>query len=552
VQRIAYSYTRFSTPRQEEGDSERRQIEAARQYAAENGFILDQSIGVDRGKSAWTGANIADGALGAFIRRIGAHQISKGSILIVESPDRISRQTFSEAYPTYQRILNAGIEIHFPSIREVLKPHHSFTDFLRIGIEIDRGNSESARKSERCGAAWSRKRKEANGKAAMSARVPLWLKAEKGKPIEKIPERAAIIRKMFEWAAKGLGQFVICDKLIDANVPPWGPTYKGRAPRWTPAYVSSILSSRAVIGEYQPYISPKGKPRVKDGATIPNYYPPIIPISLFQTVQEVRRTFANAKFGESLRRGKDLHSDKNLFRRLVWDANNGAPMVFRNFEGGYSCLVTTHRKNLRQHKVDYRTFERIMLEFLSAADWKAIAREGEKGVPTELLARQEVLAGLIDDNSKVLGRYRAMIADPDFAGFDSIQSDYKLALLESRRLVEERTVLKAQIDACCRANETISQTKGVDMYAVGRGSKEDRLKLRLYLAQRIERIDIDFRAEYKGNLAIFHFGGKGTFVDLTPEQLPEGKGMVAKVTFTNHAERLVIFTPDGGHLLWLK
>jgi hypothetical protein len=145
--------------------------------------------------------------------------------------------------------LNAGIEIHFPSIREVLRPHHSFTDFLRIGIEIDRGNSESARKSERCGAAWSRKRKEANGKAAMSARVPLCLKAEKGKPIEKIPERAAIVRKMFEWAAKGLGQFIICDKLIDANVPPWGPTYKGRAPRWTPAYVSSILPSRAVIGE---------------------------------------------------------------------------------------------------------------------------------------------------------------------------------------------------------------------------------------------------------------------------------------------------------------
>ena len=113
VQRIVYSYTRFSTPRQEEGDSERRQIEAARQYAAENAFILDESIGVDRGKSAWTGANIADGALGAFIKRIEAHQIPKGSVLIVESPDRISRQTFSEAYPTYQRILNAGIKVIF-------------------------------------------------------------------------------------------------------------------------------------------------------------------------------------------------------------------------------------------------------------------------------------------------------------------------------------------------------------------------------------------------------------------------------------------------------
>ena len=33
MQRIAFSYTRFSTLAQEQGDSERRQIESARRYA---------------------------------------------------------------------------------------------------------------------------------------------------------------------------------------------------------------------------------------------------------------------------------------------------------------------------------------------------------------------------------------------------------------------------------------------------------------------------------------------------------------------------------------
>jgi Recombinase len=75
----------------------------------------------------------------------------------------------------------------------------------------------------------------------MSPRVPLWLKALKGKPIEVIPERAAIVRKMFEWAAKGLGAYMICDKLVKPGVPPWGPVYKGRPPRWTPYYVSDTL-----------------------------------------------------------------------------------------------------------------------------------------------------------------------------------------------------------------------------------------------------------------------------------------------------------------------
>jgi hypothetical protein len=91
------------------------------------------------------------------LKRIESKTIPWGSILIVESPDRASRQRFSEAYPTYQRILSAGIEIHFLSIRDVLKPEHSFTNILRVGVEIDRANCESVLKSERVGEAWSKK-----------------------------------------------------------------------------------------------------------------------------------------------------------------------------------------------------------------------------------------------------------------------------------------------------------------------------------------------------------------------------------------------------------
>jgi len=53
-------------------------------------------------------------------------------------------------------ILSAGIEIHFLSICDVLKPNHSFTDILRVGVEIDRANAESVLKSDRIGAAFRR------------------------------------------------------------------------------------------------------------------------------------------------------------------------------------------------------------------------------------------------------------------------------------------------------------------------------------------------------------------------------------------------------------
>jgi DNA invertase Pin-like site-specific DNA recombinase len=113
------------------------------------------------------------------------------AILVVESPDRVSRQRFSDSYPTYQRTLNAGIEIHFAalSVRDLLIPEHSCTDIFRVGVEIDRANAESVLKSERVGAAWTKKRKQASGH---ERRVPLWLKAVKGNPIEVIPERAAM------------------------------------------------------------------------------------------------------------------------------------------------------------------------------------------------------------------------------------------------------------------------------------------------------------------------------------------------------------------------
>ena len=51
----AYSYIRFSSTRQEEGDSLRRQIEAASKYAEQNNLSLDTTLNLrDLGVSAFT------------------------------------------------------------------------------------------------------------------------------------------------------------------------------------------------------------------------------------------------------------------------------------------------------------------------------------------------------------------------------------------------------------------------------------------------------------------------------------------------------------------
>ncbi|MEC8482220.1 MAG: recombinase family protein, partial [Pseudomonadota bacterium] len=93
-QRKAYSYLRFSTPEQMKGDSFRRQTALAQSYASKNNLILDNELTFeDLGVSAYQGRNKAKGNLGLFLEAVQTGLIERDSVLLVESLDRISRET---------------------------------------------------------------------------------------------------------------------------------------------------------------------------------------------------------------------------------------------------------------------------------------------------------------------------------------------------------------------------------------------------------------------------------------------------------------------------
>jgi hypothetical protein len=88
----AYSYLRFSTPEQEEGDSIRRQLAVTKAYAKELKLELDESLRFeDKGVSAFRGRNSAEGELARFLECAQVGKVPAGSWLLVESLDRISR-----------------------------------------------------------------------------------------------------------------------------------------------------------------------------------------------------------------------------------------------------------------------------------------------------------------------------------------------------------------------------------------------------------------------------------------------------------------------------
>ncbi|HKK96552.1 MAG TPA: recombinase family protein, partial [Marivita sp.] len=106
----AYSYLRISTDRQLSGDGIRRQLEQSKTYAEQHDYELVDTL-QDIGVSAFKGKNAKEGALGMFIAAIDDGDIEKGSVLIVESLDRLSRDNVLTAFNQFTNIIQKGIGI---------------------------------------------------------------------------------------------------------------------------------------------------------------------------------------------------------------------------------------------------------------------------------------------------------------------------------------------------------------------------------------------------------------------------------------------------------
>ena len=181
----AFSYKRFSTLEQGKGDSLNRQTTMARAWSDRKGVPLDTEFNLtDRGVSAYRGANTETGALGAFLDMVRAGAIPRGSWLLVESLDRISRQVVRKAARTIEDIVDAGItvvDLHDGEREYSAEALDSDpTLFLMMALRFMRSNEESAIKGSRVAAKYRSKRKSFAGDQALdkpyTRRLPAWMR----------------------------------------------------------------------------------------------------------------------------------------------------------------------------------------------------------------------------------------------------------------------------------------------------------------------------------------------------------------------------------------
>jgi DNA invertase Pin-like site-specific DNA recombinase len=395
---VAYSYVRFSTPEQRRGDSLRRQTEVTVKWCEKSGARLDTSLTFhDLGKSAYFGEhrkNPDRHALAAFLKMVEDGKVPRGSYLVIESLDRLTREHVRAGLMLLLGLIEAGIRIVQLSPSEMLYDEGSDEMALMIAIvELSRGHRESKRKSDVIGPVWRKKKAAAREGKIITRRLPAWVEVRDGR-LALIPEKADTVRLLFRLSAAGYGQQRIVAKMTRDGVPPLA----GGA--WEGSYVGKILRDRRALGDYQP----RGKGRKPDAHPVPNYFPPVVSEAEFHAARAgaaQRKRAARGRIGDQV----------NVFAKMIHDARDGSAyyMTARVDRGNrYHVLSNlSSQGRAKCNSIPYLPFERAFLSLLREVDPGEVM--GHDGGPDEVLA----LAGEVE---RVQSSIAAIVADMDAHG----------------------------------------------------------------------------------------------------------------------------------------
>src|SRR6266568_3959242 len=231
AQTRAYSYVRFSTSQQAAGASLQRQTEKAAKYALEHGLELDTELNMtDAGVSAYRGKNARTGSLGGFLEAVNKGYVPRGSYLLLENIDRLSRDDILEAQTLFQQLILSGINVVTLANGETYSRDRLRKEpeaMFYVVLEQIRANRESTRKAQLIGDAKARKKQRLiehglEGKP-YTRETPAWIVwAEDERQYKPIPERAALVREMFERADAGNGIDRIAKELNQRGIDTWG------------------------------------------------------------------------------------------------------------------------------------------------------------------------------------------------------------------------------------------------------------------------------------------------------------------------------------------
>lgn len=491
----AYSYIRFSTPDQIKGDSLRRQVELSEKYAAANNLQLDTTLNLrDLGLSAYDKSNITKGALGQFLRLVEDKTIRKGSYLLVESLDRLSRAQVMDALHIFMSILKADIKIVTLTDNVLYSwetANDNWASLIMSIVIMSRATEESATKSKRVRAAWDAKRADI-GNRILTKRCPQWMKPRPDRSgFDLIPEHADVVRWMFEQAKSGIGGYTITRLLNQRGVKPFGT-----AKNWGMSSIEKILSSPTVYGEFQPHLQREGEIQ-EHGDPIPDYYPAVVSKADFLAIRTLR---TSRRVGGGARKGKTL---SNLFSGMLKCGYCGGSMQMggyvgkRNDNSGVrtSRYVVCHNAKkgagCQYIQWSYNDLEEAVLKFCFEVDIDTLLNPstGQKSAIQDLemllaskeaslqdakLKQQRLIDAIEVGNAPAAVVNRIAALDGEIEQLVDLLADTRKKLVEAQVVVTEMT----------NQRQTIMQLYDV----MGTLADDELYRLRVALSERLRRV----------------------------------------------------------------
>lgn len=484
-----YLYRRVSRPEQRDGHGPARQEEPVAAYCREHGIRIIERID-DLGISAYRGDNAETGRLGAFLTLVREDRIRKGSALIVESLDRLSRDVVRRSFPIFLNLLDAGITIHSLLDGQIYDAERADRDQFALMLSLmsyTGAHGFSRLMEQRSLANWAKKKAAARQGKAISNRCPHWLERV-ADSYRVIGRRAVILRTAVTWLAEGNGVRAVVRMLNAGDYPP-----PPGATRWSEPTLLRWVRSDSMLGYYQPHRVEGRRKRRPDGDPI-LLYPAIVESEL---LNRARAEIDGRRTGAAGRKGR---SYSNLFSSIA-KCRCGATMRIRaagKRRPEYKRLVCAHwyeGGSCQFHGwFNYSVFEAAFLRSVGEIDLHRVNKSLDERESTVRKRRDLIEAEIKEGERQALNLMDALKEGPSpRIARELITLDDHL---EKRR--DERDRLSSEVDG-------IISARGIDHLAeierlaatMENEAGTERYRTRALLAQEVrrvvERIEFDGR-----------------------------------------------------------
>ena len=506
-----YPYSRVSTTRQLSGMGMELQNENLQKALAAHPNWRVKASFRDLGISSFRGENRLEGELGQFIELVKDGKVRRGSVLIVYSLDRVSRDNIIDAQGLLFDLLRADIVICTTIDGMIFDRHDDqqavLMNLIRSLFVMVRANEELETKSKRANDLLALKRSQPvlpSGKFPVLTKTrPAWLDIVDGEFVENAG--AQTVKRIFREAASGLGSYVIMSALNNEHVPTLTGNKKhaltlkdgtpnlhpragqSKANGWNPQRVIEIIRSDAPLGFLQLYRG-RGKDKVPDGPPR-KCYPEIVSQLIANKARAAisSRAYGGAGAG---RRGPVV---SNLFSGVAICGSCGGSMILANRlgsrgqSGWLRCTASVKDINRCRNRtgIPYGKLEEAVIRDFSIVRRiirdSSVADDNAQEIE-QALAEKRAEA---DRKKTAIINMRVAFGDPSKAAkFPIIMDTMRSMELEQQALIADVEILEKQL-------RTEKQThRNVDDLVVG------------YVVEKMRSADADVVRKARAEMAM--------------------------------------------------